>query len=634
MTELHDIFGMLGPFLKSVFAFDPESPLLFTQFYFWAFFALVFALFSLLHNRLILRNLFLFVSSVFFYYKTSGLCVFILLFCVMSDFLLAKRIHRSVKEGARRFWLIVSLSINLLLLCYFKYSYFFADLLHQMTGIESRVFNVFAWTANQTVHGPVFSVDRIVLPVGISFYLFQTISYTVDVYRRRIEPVDNVLDYGFFVSFFPQLVAGPIVRASVFLPQMYQKFSLSRRQFGLAVFWILNGLVKKLVLSDFLAVNYIDRIFDSPVMYTGFENLMALFLYSLQVYADFSGYTDIATGVARLMGFRLPQNFNSPYKATNPGNFWKRWHISLSKWLQDYLYIPLGGNRKATFGTYFWLIAMAGVAVALSHSWVLAAVLGIILALALLLTRRKADSRRRVTTDMNSLTTMLLGGLWHGASLNFVIWGGLNGVGTIVYKIWKRQTMGQRALVITSLFAVVYVLGTYVCPGPLLNIGRIWLGVMALGTLVRFVWGQVETLWPARKPCFFTSADGLGKVWGITQTFVFITFTRLFFRSGSNLNPAEANRQAWETATQMIGQIGGQWNTSLIPPAIVQNWEVFALFVFGMLVHWLPDRFKRRYRARFATLPLPLMALAVVAVVFVVRQFITSDLKAFIYFQF
>jgi D-alanyl-lipoteichoic acid acyltransferase DltB (MBOAT superfamily) len=167
-----------------------------------------------------------------------------------------------------------------------------------------------------------------------------------------VRPVTNVLDFGFYVTFFPQLVAGPIVRANEFVPQIYQKFSLSKKQFGIALFWILNGMIKKMVLSDYLAVNFIDRVFTNPMMYTGFENLMALFGYSLQVYADFSGYTDIAIGVALLMGFTLPKNFDSPYKATNPGNFWKRWHISLSTWLKDYLYIPLGGNRKGTFASY------------------------------------------------------------------------------------------------------------------------------------------------------------------------------------------------------------------------------------------------------------------------------------------
>jgi len=159
------------------------------------------------------------------------------------------------------------------------------------------------------------------------------------------------------------------VRAKEFFPQLHKPFFLGRRQFGIAVFWILNGLAKKLILSDYLAVNFCDRVFENPLLYTGFENLTALFGYSLQVYADFSGYTDIATGVAMLMGFYLPKNFNSPYKARNAGEFWKRWHISLSKWLQDYLYIPLGGNRNGTFGSYAIILGIAFLASALAKNW-------------------------------------------------------------------------------------------------------------------------------------------------------------------------------------------------------------------------------------------------------------------------
>ncbi|MBO6239236.1 MAG: MBOAT family protein, partial [Bacteroidales bacterium] len=320
--------GLAG-FAQRLFGFDPNSPLLFTQFYFWAFFALVYAVFALIGDRRLLRNAFLFFVSLFFYYKTSGLSVLILVFVTCSDFLIARRIAASGRPGRRKAWLVLSICIDLLLLCYFKYAYFFADFVHSLTGLEMRVVNVFGAVGNALAGTELFRVDRIVLPVGISFFTFQVISYTVDVYRGQVKPVDNILDFGFYVSFFPQLVAGPIVRASEFIPQLYKPFSLGRRQFGIAVFWILNGLAKKLILSDYIAVNFVDRVFGNPLLYTGFENLAALFGYSLQVYADFSGYTDIAIGVAMLMGFYLPQNFNSPYKASNPQDFWRRWHMSL-----------------------------------------------------------------------------------------------------------------------------------------------------------------------------------------------------------------------------------------------------------------------------------------------------------------
>mgnify|MGYP002511377292 CR=1 FL=1 len=370
-------------FFSHIFGFNSESPLLFTQFYFWAFFALVYAVFAMIMEvgthrtqakgekaRLHLRNIFLMAVSWFFYYKTSGLFLLILLFVTLSDWLIAQQIYKAKGDEAKRrkarCWLALSVVIDLGLLCYFKYAYFFTNVVNNLLGTELAVFDLFAYIGNGFSQSGRFMVDSIILPVGISFYIFQVISYTIDVYRGHVKPVKNLLDFGFYVSFFPQLVAGPIVRANEFIPQLYRPFRLSKRLAGLAVFWILNGLIKKIILSDYLAINLIDRVFDNPLLFTGFENLFALFAYSLQVYADFSGYTDIAIGVAMLMGFYLPQNFNSPYKAPNAGNFWKRWHISLSRWLQTYLYIPLGGNRNVTKATYFWIFIIASFTLILS----------------------------------------------------------------------------------------------------------------------------------------------------------------------------------------------------------------------------------------------------------------------------
>ena len=623
-------------YLQHVFLFQENSPLLFTQFYFWAFFAVVFAVFSLIHRRRLLRNAFLAFVSLFFYYKTSGLFVLILLFVTCSDFLLARRIHASTTPRRRRLWLICSIVIDLGLLCYFKYAYFFADIIAGITGIHVRIFDLFATLGNLLVGGNLFDADRIVLPVGISFFTFQIISYTVDVYRRQVRPVTNILDFAFYVSFFPQLVAGPIVRASEFIPQLYKPYHLSRRQFGIAVFWILNGLVKKIVLSDYLAVNFIDRVFDNPHLFTGFENLSALFLYSLQVYADFSGYTDIAIGVAMLMGFYLPQNFNSPYKAPNASNFWKRWHMSLSRWLQSYLYIPLGGNRHITFGTYFWLILIALIVLILSGNiWV---TLLIALAAGAVLLRVRMvqpDQRKLLTGNLNSFITMLLGGLWHGASWNFMIWGGLNGIGMIIYKFWRQMSWPLRMSATLGTTLLLYLL-VHLTQAPVFRVFAVWMSIITLGTAIRFAWHLLnpQNLVPelVEEQNSFTST--LANAWAIAQTFTFITFTRLFFRSGSNLDPATANREAWATAQGMIHQIGSPW-TGVDLGAIVWNYRgVFALFLLGMVVHWLPSRLKRRYRIAFSRLPLPLMMLAVVAIVFVVYQFITADLQAFIYFQF
>ena len=609
--------------MEKIFSFDPNSPLLFTQFYFWAFLAVVFMVFTLIGNKKLMRNAFLFLVSIFFYFKTSGLSLLILLFVTVSDFFIAKRISKSKKEGARKAWLILSLVIDLSILCYFKYAYFFADFIHSITGLDIKVVNIFSQIGNIIAGKELFSVDSIVLPVGISFFTFQVISYTVDVYRKEIEPVRNILDFGFYVSFFPQLVAGPIVKASDFIPQLYKNFHLGRRQFGIAVFWILNGLAKKIILSDYIAVNFVDRVFENPLLFTGFENFAALFGYSLQVYADFSGYTDIAIGVAMLMGFYLPQNFDSPYKAANPQDFWRRWHMSLSRWLKGYLYIPLGGNREASFGTYFWIVLFAIIAAILSSSWAVSLIFVGIALLMIVISHFSKDRKKSIIANLNRFITMLLGGLWHGASWNFIIWGGLNGIGMIAFQFWKKTGWHLKMVYITIITAALCAVRHFY-PLPIWNLLTVWMLVIFAGTVVRYVYHL----------CKGQKGQKLGYVWGVIQTFVFITFTRLFFRSGSNLDPETANMEAWNTAKNMVNQIGTKWNTAVIPDIIANYWEVFVLILVGMIIHWLPSRWKRWYRINFALLPIPVMLLVVVAAVFVIYQFITADMQAFIYFQF
>ena len=623
-------------FFSHIFGFNSESPLLFTQFYFWAFFALVYAVFAMImefrpishspqsrrpiggtpsHSlkeassiRLHLRNIFLMAVSWFFYYKTSGLFLLILLFVTLSDWLIARRIyacksspisHRpSGRPIAAKLWLALSVVIDLGLLCYFKYAYFFTNVVNNLLGTEFAVFDVFAYIGNGFSESGRFMVDKIILPVGISFYLFQVMSYTIDVYRGLVKPVKNILDFGFYVSFFPGLVAGPIVRANEFIPQLYKPFCLSKRLFGLAVFWILNGLIKKIVLSDYLAVNIIDRVFENPLLFSGFENLFALFAYSLQVYADFSGYTDIAIGIAMLLGFYLPQNFDSPYKSRNPQEFWRRWHMSLSRWLKSYLYIPLGGNRK---------------------------ILG------------KEVKNKIAAGNFNSFITMLLGGLWHGASWNFVIWGALNGAGMIVYKIWAKMNWHIKMLLMTLLMGGLW-LAYALLNAPIWNLFFVWGMALWIGTFIRYVYWWYERLLMRRGNLLTLGTVKTFKTfetaWAVVQTFVFITFTRLFFRSGSNLDPETANQEAWETATNMVNQIGGAWNSSIIPDFLWEYRNVVILFVLGMVIHWLPSRVKRWYRVRFALLPVWAIVLIAVVAIIGVYQFVTADLQAFIYFQF
>ena len=613
--------------LRNIFLYDPTHPLLFTQFYFWAFFGIVYALFALIIERnakLHMRNVFLMAVSWFFYYKTSGIFLLILAFVTLSDWLIAKLIDRYRGTWKSKLWLIVSVVIDLGLLAYFKYAYFFTNMLNNMFGLSIQVFDLFAYIGNGFSESGRFLVDTIILPVGISFYIFQVISYTADVFNGRIKPVKNILDFGFYVSFFPQLVAGPIVRASEFVPQLYKPYHLSRRHFGIAIFWILNGLAKKIILSDYLAVNLIDRVFDNPLLFSGFENLFALFGYSMQVYADFSGYTDIAIGIALLMGFYLPKNFNSPYKSQNPQEFWRRWHMSLSRWLKTYLYIPLGGNREATFGTYFWIGLIALIALVLTGSWIGAVIIGTIGIIVAVVALKVPSHRKLLYANLNSFIVMLLGGLWHGASWNFMIWGGLNGIGMIVNKFWRVMNWHIRVLLIMLVTAGLYG-ADIVWNLPVLHVFKIWAAIVCAGTVVRYI------VWLIRRN---DNQTWLAMVWNVIQTFTFITFTRLFFRSSSNLDPATANQVAWETAKNMMNQIGGAWDNSIILPFIWEYRYVVTLFILGMVIHWLPTKFKQWYRINFAMLPLWLMAIVVVVAIVIIYQFITADMQPFIYFQF
>jgi D-alanyl-lipoteichoic acid acyltransferase DltB (MBOAT superfamily) len=571
-------------YIKEIFLYNPAKPLIFTRFYFWVFFALVLTVYSLVYknkNRS-LRAGYLFLVSLFFYYKSSGMFFFILLFSTLTDYYIGKWVFESRKLLYKRFLIAASITINLSLLVYFKYSAFFLESFNNLFHTNFELVNYMALLMNNAT-GTHFAVDQILLPVGISFYTFQTISYSIDVYRGEVKPVNNLIDFGFYVSFFPQLVAGPIVRASQFIPQMYKDYKLSRAEFGLAIFWIMKGLVKKIFIGDYIAVNFIDRVFSAPLHYSGFENIMALFGYSLQVYADFSGYTDIAIGVALLLGFRLPKNFDSPYKAQNVGNFWKRWHISLSTWLKDYLYIPMGGNRGGSLFSYIMLsIILIFVTLLVGIWWIFPIFVAVALVFMIFM-RKSAGFRKAVNTNINLLLTMLLGGLWHGASWQFVIWGGLNGLGLVVYKFWRK-----------------------ISP------------------------------WEA-------SNTRLAIIWKIAITFTFITFTRVFFRSESmevvngvlhqigTLFPSLSDFKLLGNNAEAV-QFIQQWK--LIPDVIIGYKWVFIVMLIGYVFHWLPYSLKDKYRQWFIDRNFYEQAAIFSLVVFVVYQSISSDMQAFIYFQF
>jgi D-alanyl-lipoteichoic acid acyltransferase DltB (MBOAT superfamily) len=296
----------------------------------------------------------------------------------------------------------------------------------------------------------------------------------------------------------------------------------------------------------------------------------------------------------------------------------------LSKWLQDYLYIPLGGNRKATFSTYFLIVVIALIALILSGSIWVGVILLLITGVLIYVARNYPEKRKKINTNLNMMNTMLIGGIWHGASWNFMIWGGLNGIGILVYKFWKNWNLFTRMMILSALTYLCYLLYC-AFQSPLFNIGVVWAGIILLGTIIRYSYSFFggEKTYPR-----------LETAWAIFQTFIFISFTRLFFRSGSNLDPVEANQTAWNTAKSMVDQIGGRWDFSQIGEMIYAYRSVFILIVIGMIIHWLPENFKRRYRLVFACLPLKIMAVIIVISIFIIYQFVTADLQKFIYFQF
>lgn len=396
-SNLQDMLNEAGQWLKTSFApenfnfsreslgdllaYHRESPMLFSSSLFFFLFIGFLIIYMALRKHQLARFVYVTLFSLYFYYKSSGIWFFLLLVTATSDFIIAQFIVRSASVYKRKLLVTISLCINLGMLAYFKYFNFLYNLgvsmMHQLGGW----FGVAEWQETVSLHFDIF------LPVGISFFTFQSLSYVIDTYRGKLQPLTRWIDYVFYVSFFPQLVAGPIVRAKDFIPQMYKKLTVSREEFGEGIFLILCGLFKKTIVSDYISLNFVDRIFDAPLLYTGVENLLGVYGYALQIYCDFSGYSDMAIGIALLLGYRFNINFDSPYQSATITEFWRRWHISLSSWLKDYLYISLGGNRKGKTRTY-----------------------------------------------INLMITMLLGGLWHGASMNFVIWGGLHGVALAIHK--------------------------------------------------------------------------------------------------------------------------------------------------------------------------------------------------------
>jgi alginate O-acetyltransferase complex protein AlgI len=356
--------------INDLLTYHQNEPLIFSTGLFLFLFAFFLIGFQLIYKKHISKIIYTVVFSLFFYYKSSGWYFLVLVGSTLVDYFLANLIFKSSAPLKRKAWLVFSLLLNLGLLAYFKYTNFLYESFCYITSGQFHKLDIF-------------------LPVGVSFFTFQSLSYTLDIYRDEIKPVKNILDYAFFVSFFPQLVAGPIVRAKEFIPQITKTPLVTKEMLGKGVFLICIGLFKKSIVSDYISINFVDRIFENPMLYSGIENLLGVYGYALQIYCDFSGYSDMAIGIALLFGFHLSKNFDSPYQSLHVTEFWRRWHISLSSWLRDYLYISLGGSRKGKIRTY-----------------------------------------------INLMLTMLIGGLWHGAGVKFILWGGMHGAALVIHKIY------------------------------------------------------------------------------------------------------------------------------------------------------------------------------------------------------
>jgi len=504
------------------FLYDPANPLLFNNGFFVLFFAVFIALYYQFRNKFRIRRYIFCFFSLYFFYKASGYFVALVIISAGVDFIVSNAIYMQKNKVKKKLLLIASIIFNLGMLVYFKYTNFFVSLSNDLFSTG-------------------FNPLNILLPVGISFYTFENLSYTIDVYRGQFEPTRRFSDYLLFLSFFPKLVMGPIVRAHDFLPQINKPYEISDKDFAKGFYLIISGMFKKLIISDYLTLNYVNYIFDDPSRYTGLENLFAVYGYAIVIYCDFSGYSDVALGIARWLGFSIPTNFLSPYQSKNITEFWRRWHISLSSWLRDYLYIPLGGNRKASVGTFVFAalfvfgVIMAGVHL-MGMSYVTAGLLSLAIIFIFLVPSVIRKDRASVSTNLNLLATMLLGGFWHGASWNFIIWGALHGIGLAIHKIWMILT-GKAFSKINN---------------------RGWYNVIA-----------------------------------VLITFHFVCFGWVFFKA-----------ENFQTASTMISQITNNFSLD-VWGAFYGNYQtVIWMMVLAFILHAIPDNYADKLLDRYHRVPL------------------------------
>lgn len=506
----HDFFNISdNSVLKEILLFDSQNPLLFNSCLFLILFTLFLLVYQAARRYRNAKLIFVIIFSLYFYYKSSAAYCFILLGVCLFDFILGKlmgKTREKSKNGAR--WLIVlNVAINVGMLVYFKYF----NLLYETFANITRT---------------SFDPLDIVLPAGISFFTFRSISYIVDIYRGELEPADNFLEYTFFLTFFPPLLAGPVVRAKDMLPQIKADPVATRAMVSEGIFLIIAGLIKKVILADYISGNFVDRIFENPGLYSGFENLLGAVGFTLQIYCDFSGYSDMAIGIALLLGYRFKDNFRSPFKSENPTEFWRRWHISLSTWLRDYVYIPLGGNRKG-----------------------------------------------KVRTHINQMTTMIVGGIWHGASWMYLVWGVYQGALLVIHK-------------------------------------------------------ALRTIWPVAR----YKGEKLNlRPLNIAFTFVLTVIGFVFFRFAiASHNIAES----WEGVKLMGSKIFTDFRPQIIPVFVDAYFWIVVAIVFGYVLHFLPERYSREALMKFNSKGLLIQTVILALILFLVIQVRQSDLVPFVYLQY
>lgn len=553
MKPLQEFFATFdwNAFLQQ-FLYDSKNPLLFNNGFFVYFFALFILLFFALRNHHKARRYVFCIFSLYFFYKASGWFVGLVLISAVVDFFLSNAIYREKSQNRKKFLLVLSILFNLGMLFYFKYTDFFIEISNSLFDTN-------------------FNPLNLILPIGISFYTFENLSYTVDVYRGEFKPANKFSDYLLFLAFFPKLMMGPIVRAHDFVPQINEPYVISERDFAKGFFLIISGLIKKLVISDYITLNMVDYMFDNPALHTGVENLMAVYGYAMVIYCDFSGYSEIAIGIALWLGFKIPPNFMSPYQSINITEFWRRWHISLSTWLKDYLYIPLGGNRNFSVASFIFVggflvgsFIMGVELFHLSNLWaaLVSAVLLLIFIIPALITRKTSG----IAANFNLLTTMLLGGFWHGASWNFIIWGAIHGVGLGIHKIWMLLT--DKSL-------------------SSLNQSRIY------------------------------------KIISGILTFHFVCFAWIFFKA-----------EDLEIAKTMIYQIFNNFDISVFGPFYDNYKGVVWMILAAMVLHLIPDNLADKVIARTKTIPMVVYILVFFLFLILYGYFKSAEQVMPIYLQF